>query len=311
MKATLFLFAKCLLTALIFYVLLQKVDWVLARELFSRLSWPYTLASLVSLTLANLTLAYRARIIFKALGHALPLKDLLNQVMIGYAFNQALPSSVGGDVYRAILLERQGVRWRDTLTGLVVDRLFGILVLSLFCLVFIPLNWGILSSSPEGLLMGLILAGLLGGVILLIFAWKGQGLLAKIPGGGHILNFSKDFYRLLFSKFSGPLIAYAILGMMVYILPFYLTALDLNIPVPFTAMMAAGSIVVFVSALPLSFAGWGLREGAMVICLGALNVMPTKALSVSVIYGLLSLAAAIPGLLCWFVYKMPSKDTKR
>ena len=53
--------------------------------------------------------------------------------------------------------------------------------------------------------------------------------------------------------------------------------------------------VILISLLPISFAGWGVREGAMVIGLGLIDVPMDKAVAVSVTFGLALLVSSLPG----------------
>jgi hypothetical protein len=56
-------------------------------------------------------------------------------------------------------------------------------------------------------------------------------------------------------------------------------------------------MVLFAMLLPISIAGWGLREGAAVILLPIAGFSATEGLAASVTFGLVSLVAVIPGLL--------------
>ena len=51
--------------------------------------------------------------------------------------------------------------------------------------------------------------------------------------------------------------------------------------------------------IPISIAGWGVREGVMIVGLGYLNVLPEQALALSILYGLLMLITALPGGIIW------------
>jgi uncharacterized membrane protein YbhN (UPF0104 family) len=53
--------------------------------------------------------------------------------------------------------------------------------------------------------------------------------------------------------------------------------------------------------IPISIAGWGVREGIMVMGFGYLGVPPEQALALSILYGLLLLVVAIPGVIIWFL----------
>lgn len=54
---------------------------------------------------------------------------------------------------------------------------------------------------------------------------------------------------------------------------------------------AASTIVMFAASLPISFAGWGIRELSAVSALGTIGVEPQAAIIASVLVGLFSLAA--------------------
>ena len=57
--------------------------------------------------------------------------------------------------------------------------------------------------------------------------------------------------------------------------------------------------VVLIMMLPISIAGWGLREGAMVVGFGLVGVAPSDALAISVCCGLASVITGLPGGLLW------------
>jgi len=51
--------------------------------------------------------------------------------------------------------------------------------------------------------------------------------------------------------------------------------------------------------MPVSIAGWGVRESGMVIGLGYFGVHSESALALSVLYGISTLLVTIPGLFLW------------
>ena len=62
-------------------------------------------------------------------------------------------------------------------------------------------------------------------------------------------------------------------------------------------LAALGLVVLVASALPLSVAGWGPREGAAAWIFGAAGLGTETGLSVAVAFGVVSLVATLPGLL--------------
>lgn len=63
--------------------------------------------------------------------------------------------------------------------------------------------------------------------------------------------------------------------------------------------MVAVPPVLLLSIIPVSLAGWGVREGAMVGIFLLVGAAKASILSVSILYGLLLIVASLPGLLLW------------
>jgi uncharacterized membrane protein YbhN (UPF0104 family) len=59
--------------------------------------------------------------------------------------------------------------------------------------------------------------------------------------------------------------------------------------------------VILVTVVPISIAGWGVREGAMVVAFGFIGVPASAAFAVSVLFGLTLAAASLPGSLIWWL----------
>jgi uncharacterized membrane protein YbhN (UPF0104 family) len=72
-----------------------------------------------------------------------------------------------------------------------------------------------------------------------------------------------------------------------------------DIPLTWGQGAAILPVVMLLTSLPISFAGWGLREGAIIIALGVYGVPQETALALSLVYGVLQLFSAIPGLALW------------
>ncbi len=59
--------------------------------------------------------------------------------------------------------------------------------------------------------------------------------------------------------------------------------------------------VMLVTTIPISIAGWGVRESAMVAGFGLIGMAPGDALALSVLYGLFTILIALPGGVVWLV----------
>jgi uncharacterized membrane protein YbhN (UPF0104 family) len=97
--------------------------------------------------------------------------------------------------------------------------------------------------------------------------------------------------------------SYAVLSAASAALSGYCIALSLGIPVGPIAMVAIMSMVTLVVALPISIAGWGVREVSLVALLGLLGVDRSAALLMSVEFGLLSTLVSLPGGVVWLLFR--------
>ncbi|MGI9420464.1 MAG: lysylphosphatidylglycerol synthase domain-containing protein, partial [Geminicoccaceae bacterium] len=58
-------------------------------------------------------------------------------------------------------------------------------------------------------------------------------------------------------------------------------------------LLSVQPIIAVIASLPVSFGGWGVREGSMVVSLGILGVSAENALAISVLYGLTGVVATL------------------
>jgi hypothetical protein len=63
------------------------------------------------------------------------------------------------------------------------------------------------------------------------------------------------------------------------------------------------SIVPILSALPISLAGWGVREFSVVALLGLLGIKREAALLLSVEFGLIGTLMSLPGGAIWLAIR--------
>ena len=118
-----------------------------------------------------------------------------------------------------------------------------------------------------------------------------------------LTRFSSKGRGVLFS-FNGILsIIISIIIHLSFVYAAWLLAQALSIDISLTEMLLIVPITNLLIALPISIAGWGVREGLFIAGLGYLNVSADSALALSILYGLLMLVVSIPGLIDWLIRK--------
>jgi glycosyltransferase 2 family protein len=256
--------------------------------------------ALVLILLQTFVLNGRWALIMRALGVSLDWLAGWRILMISLWFNQVLPSSVGGDAVRMWLLRQRGVQWPEAVKGVAADRFTALIGLIVMMVIGLPALMARVSNQAAILAIGgLTLAGVAGTVVLLTLDRLPKRL-TRLPAIASFVRFG-SLVRFLLLQFErrGVLLGSALLIHLVTALACYalargvgaqLTLLDAGILIP---------PVVLLTAVPISISGWGVREGAMVACLGLAGVPSEQALSVSLLLGAISVIIGLVGGSIW------------
>lgn len=93
------------------------------------------------------------------------------------------------------------------------------------------------------------------------------------------------------------------------ILAFVLLAWGLHVSLPFIVAIAVLPALLFVAGIPISIAGWGVREGGMVAGFALLGLPGIDALILSIAFGLGELGVGLVGGALWLISDMGRPST--
>lgn len=79
----------------------------------------------------------------------------------------------------------------------------------------------------------------------------------------------------------------------------FVLALALSINASLADCLVLIPPVILVTTLPISIAGWGVREGTMVAAFGMIGVPNEGSFALSLLFGFMSLCASLPGGILW------------
>jgi glycosyltransferase 2 family protein len=68
---------------------------------------------------------------------------------------------------------------------------------------------------------------------------------------------------------------------------------------PFSDWAIVVAPVTLIQLFPIALAGWGVREVGVVVALAGFGVPAEAALAISLLFGLVQIAVALPGGLVW------------
>ncbi len=299
---------KLLISLGLLALVARSVDLAAVGALLFDLPLWAGLAAVAGMAGVTLVSALRWWLILRAIGTPLPLGRTTALMFTGSFFTQVLPTSVGGDAVRIWQVTRDGVPFDRAFVGVTLERISGLLA------VVLMTAGGVLWLGPAidqpvlRLLLLAALPALLAGLVLLC-------LLDRLPGGldrrvrrlpllgaaARLLDImAAASRRVLLSQ---PLSLYLLLLSTAAQLCSVLTVLALaqgfGLALGWSEALAVVPAIILITFIPLSFAGWGVREGASVVMLGCVGVGADHALAISVLFGLALLAATLPGCLLW------------
>lgn len=293
--------AKLGVTALLFWAIFRNVDPspVLAR--LAGLNIGLLLLALGIISLQIGLAAVRWGYILQVAGAPLATPLLIRFMMIGQFFNQAMVSTIGGDVVRVWLAGKAGGSYRGAAIGVLADRGFGVFTLLLLVAAAWPLQRQFFATAalgPVGFV--LVAAGIAGFLGLAAFGAP----LSRLFRGWRPVRPLGTLALLLGRVLGRAGMACGVLGISLLIHALSLLAMKilaqaLGLDIPFLALAGVVPLVLLLSIIPITVGGWGLRESLMITGLGFVGVPSADGLALSVLFGLGLTAVGIPGGLLW------------
>lgn len=281
--------------------LVGRIGAAAVGEQLARLPlWAFAAAVVLQIGQVALV-ALRWTLVGGQLGLPLGFADSFRMWMVSQFFGQVLPSSFGGDAVRLAIAVRAGMSWRAVLNSILADRVVGLAVLALLAVLLSPLAFAQGVGRGVGLSIIAYAAIVLSvAAAIVLFPIVVPATLRRFRPVGEIERFSSDLRRVLSpNRALTKILMLAVLGHLLLPVCVFILALGLGLPLSlFDALLLVVPVQLFLS-LPLSVAGWGLREGAMIVMLGFAGIAAPQALAVSALLGVTTIGAAMPGSLFW------------
>jgi hypothetical protein len=218
-----------------------------------------------------------------------PLTDLqaFRYNMIGAFFNQTLPSSIGGDAVRLWLVNRSGAGWRAATYSILTDRAIGLIALALIIVASLPWSYGIIADSNGRLALAFLdFAALGGGLGFLLIGHLPWSWLKTWWPTKHIHACSVIANKVIFNRRSGPKIAALSLSVHVLAVVIAWCAVhSISAPAEFEQVFMLIPPIMLITMMPISIAGWGVREATMMVAFGYAGLAPADGTVVSILFG--------------------------
>lgn len=295
---------KVFCTVFCFYLIAQEISSELIINLLLSIELSWFVVGVFVFWLAQIVSCLRCVYISDVLGKRLVFKQSLYAHFIGLWFNQVLPTGLGGDVVKVAILKKS-IGFATALQTGIIDRLSGLAIMLFLVILTFPIY---LHLFPESLELGLIFLsislGALGFFIATIFL---SGSISKsLIATFKLDNLINFFYVTKKFTYRLPLLNQLWTSLWIHvtgILTYMLCGLAIGVNLDFVVYAILVPMVFLIALLPISLAGWGIREAGSVWVFSLAGIPYELCVGMAILFGLLLIVAGVPGLFLWIIMK--------
>jgi uncharacterized membrane protein YbhN (UPF0104 family) len=300
MRGLLTFLAKVVISTFLLYLSLRRVDLGSIGQRLGGLDLRWVTFIIFILCVQMALLALRWREIVMACGAKLSLATALSYSFSGQFFSQVLPSTVGGDAVRICLLARGGAGWPTASYSVLIDRVVGVSILAVLVIVCLPWTFNMIHDPIARAALTLIGFGaLLGALVFLTFGVKRLRVMERWWLTRHLAAASRVAGRLCRSVTGARVAAFSFAIHLMTVMVAWGAAMAVHVAVDFVLALFLVLPVMLIATIPISVAGWGVRESAMILAFSYAGLAGTDGLIVSILFGVANLAVGAIGGLVW------------
>lgn len=223
--------------------------------------------------------AARWWLVARRVGLHLPMAGAITDYYRAQFLNAVLPAGVLGDVHRAV---SHGHRSGDVARGVravFLERTAGQGVAIVAGVAALFVHPSLLSAMAPALIpIGVVLV-----LLLVLGRWKHPALVST-------------FADLRAAARAWPgIVALSVAALAGHLALFVVAARLVGATAPLVQLLPLLLLALLVMVLPINVGGWGPREAALALAFGAVGLGSAQGLTVSVVYGVLSFVACLPG----------------
>ncbi len=303
MRRVLLMLAKATTSILLLYLSLHWVNLSALGERLSRLEWGWVALALLLLLGQIVLLAARWSNIATACGAKLDFISVLQITFAATFFNQVLPSTIGGDGARTWLFARKGAGWANAAYSVLIDRIAGVFVLALFVIVCLPLTFSLIHDSTARAALFVIGFGAIASTFIFVLfgvhnrRWFDRWMIVR-----HLSAASRITAALCRSHRSATVVfACSVAIHLTTVAAAWCCVKAVAAPVTFTQVLFLMPPVLLISTVPISIAGWGVRETSMIVAFGYAGLAQSDGLTLSILFGAASFFVGATGGIVWIL----------
>ena len=293
--------AKAAISALLLYMSLRRVKFDSVADRLGELSLSWMVFMLIALCVQTLLLALRWREIVRICGARLHLTTAFRYSLIGLFFSQVLPSTIGGDAARIWLMAQGGAGWPIASYSVLIDRVVGVTVLAILVVVCLPWTLDLIHDPVARATLELIgFATLAGAVGFLALGAQSLRAMQRWWLISQLAVASRLAWQVCRSPRAGTQSAALSLTIQVItVVVAWAAAMGAHVSVELSQVLLLVPPVILIATIPVSIAGWGVRESAMVLAFSYAGLAESDGLIISILLGATTFAVGAMGGIVW------------
>ena len=277
--------------------------WRLFLDLLAEAEWSWWLAALAVTLVGQVVAGMRWAALARPLGFDFPNRFFVRRFFEGMFFSLCLPSSIGGDVVKAV---RIGSSTRLRLLAgcsVLADRLTGLSALAVLVgTAVIARNNSLGTPATAAVFAGLLAAVLAGFGLALAMLDRVH---AALPEGS-----ARDFVARLLPYRQRPSLVLLAVGwsfvvQLAGVAAVVLVARALGVVQPALVWLSVVPLVALAMVLPISLGGFGVRENTIEYLLRGYGVSPEAGVAIGLLWGMCTLLAGLVGGVLFLLERQP------
>jgi len=278
--------------------LIFKIDWNLFLELLREVSFWGVCIFIVVYVASVFFSAFKWKYIAANVGMKMSVWQSFHRYLTGSFINTFLPSTIGGDTYRALALAGKNGSKKHAAATVVMDRISGLVVTVIFAIIFGLSNEAVRKNDW---LMSIVVMMIVGLICFLLFM-----LFSKTTFAKKIANYFPESVKPILATLQQFNNKKAISSMSFWTALYvfagpaavnYASFQALHIPIGLDDFLSVVFMASVIIALPISVGNIGLKEWAYVALFGIFGVVAPQAVAVALFGRFLMMlvnAAALP-----------------
>jgi uncharacterized membrane protein YbhN (UPF0104 family) len=282
----------------------KDLDWGGFGNTLARASWGWWLAALGATLVVQAVAGIRWAALARPLGFDFPRRFFVRRFFEGMFFSLCLPSSIGGDVVKAVRIGATTPLRLLAACSVLADRLTGVAALGVLVGTSVIAQRFNLETPLVAAVFGALLMAALAAF------WIVLSVLDRIHAAMPEGSSARDFVGRLMPYRQRPMLVAGALGWSFVVqmggaVAVSFVARALGVSKPLSVWFTVVPIVSLLMVLPISIGGFGVRENTLEFLLRGYDVPSETGVAIALLWGMCTILVGLVGGVLFLLERKP------